>query len=314
MNLPHLHLILNHVPTIGTAVAVALLGLALLRKQDALTRVGLELFYLVTLVTLPAYLTGVATAGSIDELPGVSLEAIARHHNAAVPASLVMTLTGLVAWLGLWLGRRGSGAAPRGFVLTTLAMAMLTLALMGNAASIGGEIRHPEITAGAASPSAASAAGSAISAAGIAAFVNERTWLWPSLEALHFVGLWLLFGVVLLVHLRLLGMMRNASFSALHRLLPWAVLGLFVNLISGMLFMIAIPEQYSDNISFNWKMGLLVLAGVQLLWVTTFDEPWNVKAGQAAPARAQALAASAIGLWIGVMYFGRMLPFIGNAF
>jgi hypothetical protein len=26
------------------------------------------------------------------------------------------------------------------------------------------------------------------------------------------------------------------------------------------------------------------------------------------------LAATAIVLWIGVMYFGRMLPFIGNAF
>ncbi len=311
MNLSHLHLILNHVPTIGTAVAVALLCLALIRKQDALARVGLELFYMVTLLTLPTYQAGVATAKLIAELPGVSVEAIARHHDAAIPASLVMTVTGLIAWVGLWRGRRASIAAPRGFVLTTLALAVVTLAMMGNAANIGGEIRHPEILAAGA---AAAPSTSAFSAAGIAAFVNDRTWLWPSLEALHFIGLWLLFGVLLLVNLRLLGLLREASFAALHRLLPWAVLGLLINLITGMLFFVALPHQYTENIAFFWKIGLLFLAGVQLLYITTFDEPWNIRAGQAAPARAQALAASGIVLWIGVMYFGRMLPFIGNAF
>ena len=61
MNAPHLHLILNHVPTIGSAIALGLLLLGLLRRQEALTRVSLEVFYVVALLTLPAYLSGVAT-------------------------------------------------------------------------------------------------------------------------------------------------------------------------------------------------------------------------------------------------------------
>ena len=61
MNAPHLHLILNHVPTIGTAIALGLLLLSLLRRQEPLRRVSLEVFYVLALLTLPAYLSGVAT-------------------------------------------------------------------------------------------------------------------------------------------------------------------------------------------------------------------------------------------------------------
>jgi hypothetical protein len=153
-----------------------------------------------------------------------------------------------------------------------------------------------------------------ISAAGIQAFVTDHTWLWPSLEALHFIGLWLLFGVVLLVNLRMLGMMKTAPFAALHRMLPWAVLGLGINIVSGMMWVIATPEQYMTNVSFFWKIGFLLLAGFNLLYITTFDEPWSVAAGQDASFRAKALAFSAIACWVCVMYFGRMLPFLGNAF
>jgi hypothetical protein len=311
MNFPHLHLILNHIPTVGTAAALGVLLLGVIRKQEALTRAALEAFCLVALLTLPAYLSGVATQALIKDLPGVSAVGIERHHDAAIPASLLMVVTGLVAWIGLWRARRASRTAPRAFVLTTLVLAALTLMSSGNAASIGGEIRHPEILVAEAAPPAATAG---LTAVRVAAFVNDHTWLWPSLEALHFVALWLLFGVVLVVNLRLVGLMTQAPFSAFHRLLPWAVLGLFINLITGMLFFIALPGQYVENVAFFWKMGLLLLAGVQLLYVTTCEEPWSIKAGQGAPLRARALAVSGIGLWLGVMFYGRMLPFIGNAF
>ena len=48
---------------------------------------------------------------------------------------------------------------------------------------------------------------------------------WPALETLHFIGLTLLIGVVLLIDLRMLGVMKNVCFPSLHRLLPWALLG-----------------------------------------------------------------------------------------
>jgi uncharacterized membrane protein len=182
---------------------------------------------------------------------------------------------------------------------------------MAGTATMGGEIRHPEMMPEGSAPTAGP---TWISAAWVQSLVTDHTWLWPSLEALHFIGLWLLFGVVLLVNLRMLGMLKPVPFSALHRMLPWAVLGLGINILSGMMWVIATPEQYSSNVSFFWKMGFLMLAGLNLLYLTTFDQPWEVGAGQDASFANKAIAFSAIASWVCVMYFGRMLPFLGNAF
>jgi hypothetical protein len=40
----------------------------------------------------------------------------------------------------------------------------------------------------------------------------------------------------------------------------------------------------------------------------------NVGAGHDVPPAAKLVAATSLFLWVGVMYWGRMLPFIGNAF
>ena len=310
MNAPHLHLILNHVPTIGTAIALGLLLLSLLRRQDPLRRVSLEVFYVLALLTLPAYLSGVATALQLEQLPDVSVEAIHKHHDGAVVGFALMLLTGLSSWLGLWQWRRT--ARPSGLNTgIVLALALLTLITMGGTATMGGEIRHPEMMVEGAQPTAGP---TWISAMYLQSLVTDHTWLWPSFEALHFIGLWLLFGIVLLVNLRMLGMMKAASFSSLHRMLPWAVLGLGINVVTGMMWVIATPEQYSSNVSFFWKIGFLILAAMNLLYLTTFDEPWEVGAGEDASWGNKAIAFSAIACWVCVMYFGRMLPFLGNAF
>jgi hypothetical protein len=310
MNAPHLHLILNHVPTIGTAIALGLLLLSLLRRQEALTRVSLEVFYVLALVTLPAYLSGVATGLQLEQMPDVSVEAIRKHHDGALVGFALMLLTGLSSWLGLWHWRRVS--RPSGInVGIVLVLSLLTLTTMAGTATMGGEIRHPEMMPEGSAPTAGP---TWISAAWVQSLVTDHTWLWPSLEALHFIGLWLLFGVVLLVNLRMLGMLKPVPFSALHRMLPWAVLGLGINILSGMMWVIATPEQYSSNVSFFWKMGFLMLAGLNLLYLTTFDQPWEVGAGQDASFANKAIAFSAIASWVCVMYFGRMLPFLGNAF
>lgn len=371
MNLPHLHLLLNHVPTVGTAIAVALLVLTLVRRHDALRRVSLELFCVIALLTIPAYLSGVGTQVRLrEQMPDISTALMQRHHDAAVLSFALMLLTGGFAWMGLWQFRRVS----RQSTFNTAAVMLLSLAtvvLMARAATMGGDIRHPEIGAlepaasveedpslgfdptveGEPGPDGADAADPALGDAGVEpgadpgtdpdvipdegggldagvpdpasagiltatfinAYVNERVWLWPAMETLHFIGLWLLFGVVLIVHLRMLGVMPQTSFASLHRLLPWSVLGLGINVITGMMFVIANPADYMGW-PFYWKIGLLMLAGVNLIYFTVFDGPWSVTAGRRAPFRVQAMAAASIALWAGVMYFGRMLPFLGEAF
>ena len=59
---------------------------------------------------------------------------------------------------------------------------------------------------------------------------------------------------------------------------------------------------------------LLMLAGVSYLVLTVYDEAWALPASAEAPLPGKLLGASSLVLAVGVMYFGRMLPFIGNAF
>ena len=309
VNIPHLHLLMNHVPTVGTVVALGLFLLAFVRRNDHLKHASLEVFFLLAVATLPVYLTGVAAQEAISGRPDVSAAAIAAHHDGALLAFIFVELTGFAAWLALWqfrrLGRPAGWTSP-----AVLLLAVVTLALMAGAASVGGEIRHPEIKI---DENVIAPAGW-ITAAFVEEFVTANPWVWPAAEAVHFTGLSLLFGVLLVVNLRLLGGLRAASFASLHRLLPWGMLGFGVNLVTGMMFFIAAPEQYVTNTPFYWKIGCLMVAGVDLLYLTVFDKIWALEPGDDAAVLDKAIAASAIAAWVGVIYWGRMLPFLGNAF
>jgi hypothetical protein len=309
LNLAHLHLILNHVPTVGLLIGVALLATGLLRKAPAVSQAALELLYGVSLLTLPAYVTGLATQKILAEIPEVSAEAMTRHHDVAMLGSLLMLVTGGLAWLALWQERRG--ARKIGTLYGVVIAGALTLSVMGGAASLGGEIRHPEIVA---APTTGDAVPAFLKTSAVQSLVTDNVWLWPGLEALHFIGLAVLFGVIVVVNLRLMGGLAQVPFAALHRLIPWAMVALAVNVISGMLFLIATPEQYADNISFHYKLMFLLLAGVNLLYLTKAEGPFRIGANDPVPGGVKAMAVSAVILWIGVMYFGRMLPFIGGAF
>ncbi|MDQ5841171.1 MAG: hypothetical protein M3537_08535 [Chloroflexota bacterium] len=309
VNVAHLHLLLNHVPTVGTVIGVGLFLLSLVRRNDHLRHASLEVFFLLALATLPVYLTGMAAQEAIAGRPDVSAAAIAAHHDGALLSFILMEITGFVAWLALWqfrrLGRPAGWTSP-----AILLLSVVMLALMASAATVGGEIRHPEIKV----DESAIAPGGWITAKSVEELVTATPWIWPTAEALHFIGLSLLFGVLFVVNLRLLGALRTVSFASLHRLLPWGMLGFGVNLVTGMMFFIAAPTQYVTNGPFYWKVLCLMVGGADLLYLTVFDKLWALEPGDDAAALDKAIAATAIAAWVGVIFWGRMLPFLGNAF
>jgi uncharacterized membrane protein len=306
--LAHLHLLINHFPTVGTILGIGLFLMAYIRKNDHLKKVSFEVFFLIALVTIPVYMTGQAASEVFKKDSGISAAAITIHQNAALVAFALMQIMGGFAWLALWQIRRLS--KPSGWTLSILAaLSVVTLAVMAWAANLGGDIHHPEILA--AQQGTASTSGAATM---IASFVIQNRWVWPTAETLHFLGMSLMFGVLTIVNLRLLGFMKGMSFPSVHRLLPFGILGFGVNLVTGMLFFVGAPEQYTQNVAFHWKVILLELAGLNYLFLTVFDGAWDLAPGQDPPLTDKLLAASALVLSIGVMYFGRMLPFIGNSF
>lgn len=308
-DLAHYHLLLNHFPTIGTIFGLGLLLLALIRKSDELKQISMVVFVLIAMIALPTYVTGNAAQDRIAGTTTASLELIEAHQSNALLAFIFMELLGLVCWLGLWQYRRSSSYS-RWMMPAVLVLGLITFGLMANAANIGGEIGHDEIRmAGTESARIEMLRGSVLST-----FITNKTWIWPAAETLHFMGMGLLFGIVIAIDLRVLGVMPNVSYKALHQLLPWAVLGYTVNTITGMLFFVGAYQQYIGNPVFYWKLVLLLVSAVNALYLTLFDDTWVLEAGQEAPMRVKWIAGSAVVLWIGVMYCGRMLPFIGNAF
>ena len=314
-DLAHLHLLVNHFPTIGTILGLGLLLMSLVRKNDHIKKVGLEVIFLIAILTLPVYVSGQAAAEALKGQAGVAAAAIVAHNDAALGSFIMMEITGFFAWLALWRMRR-IGRPTSGLTYTVLVLSVLTVAAVARASNIGGDIRHPEIEGGQYSGLFGASASSApfLSAAAIKDFVLQHPFVWPTCETLHFIGMSLMFGVLMIVNLRLLGWLRGMSFASVHRLLPFGLMGFGINFITGMFFFIAASEQYTQNVAFHYKVVLLMLAGVNYLVLTVYDEAWALPASADAPLSGKLLGGSALVLAVGVMYFGRMLPFIGNAF
>ena len=104
------------------------------------------------------------------------------------------------------------------------------------------------------------------------------------------------------------------SFNTLDRLLPWAILGFGLNIVSGMLFFIAVPDQYTQNPSFFWKIAFIFVGGLQVFYLTVFDEAWEIEAGVEAAPRPKLVAGSMLFVWFGIIFWGTMLPFLGLKF
>jgi hypothetical protein len=315
MSTTHAHLLLNHFPTVGFVMAIGLFLAAIVARSDHLKQASLVGFVGIALVAIPTYVTGnaaaerlcVAEPGEACVDPAVSRPLIERHEGAAMLSLAMMLLTAAFSWLGLWQYRRLQRFPVWNLAIVAV-LSLLALGLVAGAANIGGEIRHPEIRAEQASLAAAPAI-----ARSIARYVNEEPWIWIASETLHFIGLSLLVGIVLLIDLRTVGVLRSIPFAAFERLLPWAALGFAVNIVTGMVFFVARPEFYTGNSAFYWKLIFVVVASANTLYFF-FDEGWATRPGSDVRLLTKVVAASALVLWVGVMYWGSMLPFIGNSF
>ena len=79
----------------------------------------------------------------------------------------------------------------------------------------------------------------------ISELIRYYPWLWPICETIHFVGLALVIGIAGLFDLRLMGFMRRISISAAKDLMPFAIAGFAMNLVTGTIFFVGAPNKYA---------------------------------------------------------------------
>lgn len=143
MSAPHVHLILNHFPVVGTAAAAGLLVLALLTRRDVLARAGLWALVASAALAVPVYLTGGAAEDVVEEL-GVAERFIDAHEEAALITFVALLVLGALAASALWVYRRRS-EIPLKLVAGLCALSLGAGLLTARTANLGGEIRHTEI-------------------------------------------------------------------------------------------------------------------------------------------------------------------------
>lgn len=153
-----------------------------------------------------------------------------------------------------------------------------------------------------------------LSSSTLNAWIMGSEWVWPIAETLHFFGLSLLLGSLLLIDMRMIGWFRKIDIQAVHALLPLAFLGFAINLTTGTLFFIGDPERYSINIAFQIKMLLILLAGGNALiyyWkIDSVMQTWGPH--DDTPTLAKWVGTASLIVWFGVLTFGRLIPYLGT--
>ncbi len=146
--------------------------------------------------------------------------------------------------------------------------------------------------------------------------IVQYRWIWPLCEIVHFIGLTLVVGIAGFFDLRLMGFMKRVPVSAARDLMPLAIAGFLLNLMTGAVFFIGTPHQYVGNVAWWAKMLCLLLAGLNAMFfeTTVGARTMNLGAGDDTPRLAKMVGAVSLASWLGVLYWGRMLPYIGNAF
>lgn len=147
-NEAHWHLVLNHLPVVGSLAVLLLMAWAFIKNSDESKRIALTALVLVGLSALPAFLTGEPAEQHLKGLPGISKRWMSAHEEAAEVATWVTFGAGVVG-LGALVVFRKTRKIPRWVVGVLLLATVICWALMTRAANFGGKIHHPEILKGA---------------------------------------------------------------------------------------------------------------------------------------------------------------------
>jgi hypothetical protein len=157
----------------------------------------------------------------------------------------------------------------------------------------------------------------AISNSPMAIYMAEDPFAFPTVETFHVISLVIVFGSILLVDLRLMGLAsRDYSISGLSRtILPITWVAFLVALITGGLLFASNPYGYFGNTAFRIKLALLLLAGLNmLLFHFVTQRRGNLDAPGPVPGGARLAGLLSAILWIGIIACGRWIGFTMSPF
>jgi uncharacterized membrane protein len=304
----HIHIILNHFPTVGFVFALFFFCGGLILNNDVMKRAALSVFVICGILGASTYVTGASAMWALtDPKPygDVTQARINAHRDWALMSLFGLGLTGVFSYVQVWR-YRSQAAFSKTMMYVVLALAVITLGLMAETGHRGGQINHPEIRL---ATDVFDTNAASYWSPQIELLINNIIWFVPW-QTVHFFGYTIVFATVLAVSLRIFGYWKAMPFSAVHRILPLGAFGVFMNVFTGMLMLMADTNRYVNESAFWPKMFFLPIGVIAVLYFSLSDKLWAVKAGEDAPMSAKWVAALVLFSWTIVIMGGRLLPYL----
>ena len=135
----------------------------------------------------------------------------------------------------------------------------------------------------------------------------------PIIESIHVMAVAVVFGTVLLVDLRLLGIGdTNRPFTRVAReLFPWTWIGFATAVVTGSLMFVPNATTYVSNTAFGLKLTALMAAGLNMavFQFTTYRSVAAWDRNTRVPVGGRVAGALSIVIWTCVIVFGRWIGF-----
>jgi|SRR5690606_20805064 len=143
--------------------------------------------------------------------------------------------------------------------------------------------------------------------------IAESTWMFPSLEVVHVIALMTVIGTIAIVDLRLIGVASNEHRVTLlaRDMLPWTWGAFGLAAITGSLLFVSKAHSYMINPWFLGKMGLIALAGLNMLYfhMTTWRRVDDWELDTPFPPAARLAGWVSLVFWVVVVFCGRAIGF-----
>lgn len=141
-NAAHWHLLVNHLPIIGSLFGILILLWGIIRKNESIVNLSLLLFVICAVFSIVASQTGESAEQYLKSLKAIDEIYLERHVAAADIANYGMIALGALALITLIFKRiRSQKYIPYIILLVSIAV----FVLMARAGNLGGEIMHKEI-------------------------------------------------------------------------------------------------------------------------------------------------------------------------
>jgi hypothetical protein len=146
----------------------------------------------------------------------------------------------------------------------------------------------------------------------IANAIRSSRWMYPAFESLHYVGLSLLVGAIMLIDLRVLGFARKLPLKSMIGLLPFVWAGFITNVTTGSLLFIYGATNFGVNKAFWLKMTFMVLAGLNAFafQLATTRAGYDWVAVDRPPPIVKTFATLSFALWLCVVTTGRWMAYL----